>query len=140
MGVPLSPTMASRKLQLLAYAKRYMAMYGRSPSYGEMAAELGITRNHAKRLVIQLECDGDMLRRAGARRGISFPAAGDNVSEGDALLKLRELGYDVALHIVFKPGEPGTNFTLPLIAELDHIPDVDIELGGSPDDGSAHTG
>lgn len=139
MGVPLSPTMASRKLQLLAYAKRYMAMYGRSPSYGEMAAELGITRGHAKRLVCQLEQDGQVQRGgAGERRGITFTAPQDNLSEGDALLKLRELGYDVALHRVFKPAAPGTNFTLPLIAELDHIPD--IAIGGSPDDESAHTG
>lgn len=132
MGVPLSPGMASRKLQVLGFYKLYYARWGKAPSVGECAGDIGISSTRVKQLLRQLEADRMIIRQPGVRRGITFPEPADRISEGDALMRLRELGY--VLDVAF----PCPNSTLPKIPRLTHIPDV--EIGGLPDEGTAQPG
>lgn len=115
--------MASRKLQVLDFAKRYVTRWGRSPSYGEIAGELGIGRERVKQHVRRLVDEGLIVRETGTRRGISFPDLAGHISEADALQVLKDAGYGVLLQAAFPPC---TFPTLPPLPELEHIPDLEI--------------
>lgn len=86
----LLPEMGSRRLQVLAFIRDYLARWGQAPSQGEIANALQITRTTAHRALRSLAADG-LIRRTGQPRGILLPSA-----EHEALAVLRQLGWLVA--------------------------------------------
>jgi hypothetical protein len=71
-GVRLSPEMASFRALVLDFVRGYIARWGQSPSYGEIAAGTGSNPTRAKRAVRSLEKAGLLLRSPGTR-GLSLP-------------------------------------------------------------------
>lgn len=115
----LTPTMRSRKLQALDFIKRYFVEWGHSPSLDEIGAGLEVSKQRASELVQQL-CDEDQIQRvAGKRRGIVLVERGEQLSEADVLLRLKQLGWhvdpDARLFL-----RPLTENGLPGLPELDH--------------------
>lgn len=95
-GRRLTATMRSRKLQALDFIKRYFAMFGHSPSYDEIAAALGVSKQRAAELVARLSAEAQIERVAGKVRSIGLPGRGAELSEADVLLRLKELGWAIA--------------------------------------------
>lgn len=133
------PTMVSRKLQALAFIHRYIAEWVKSPSYGEIAAALDVSRERAKELVRQLKREGLIVRESGAHRGISLPP-GDEApgtapnaapSAAEAVRVLRAEGWvvDPRARALGPLSDPITNPPLPRLPDLDHIPALEV-LGG----------
>lgn len=118
----LTSTRASRKLAALRFIKRYWAEHGASPSYGEIAAALNVSVTRVHKLVRQLTSEGRIVRLAGAHRGIALPERVEQLSEGDALMLLRELGWKVDEDVLCPPV---TNRRLQPLPPLDHIPAID---------------
>lgn len=90
-GAParLVPEMSSRRLQVLAFVRDYIARMGGSPSYGEIAAGIGTNRTRVKEAVRSLAREGLLLRRPGAR-GLALPE-----NQAAAIATLRALGWVV---------------------------------------------
>lgn len=136
----LSPTMVSRKLQALRFIKEYFAEFGKSPSLGEIGNALGVSRQRAAELVQQLETDKDIVRKPGGR-GILLTEPALMLSRSDALLILQAAGWKVRVdgrHLGLPTdafGYPLTDCGLPLLPELDHIPDVSGENSDDRTDG-----
>jgi len=85
--------MRSRKLQALDFIKRYFAQWGHSPSLDEIGAELGVSKQRANELVGQLSLEQQIRRVSGKKRGIELVDPKEEISEADALLRLRQLGW-----------------------------------------------
>lgn len=123
----LSPVMGSRKLQALEFIEAYFRLRGVGPSLGEIGAGLGISSNHAHKLVKRLARDGRIVRARGVPRGIRPLSARE-----EALRLLAEDGYTV-FHgdkVILPPdeetpagGQGVTDEPLPLAFDLDHDPD-----------------
>jgi hypothetical protein len=111
----LKPAMASRKLLVLAFVRDYIARWEGSPSYGEIAAGVGISRSRAKQLVDSLVKQRKLLRRPGTR-GISLPSR-----DADAIRALRVQGWtvDEKAGIALAPG--CTNPILSARPVLDYV-------------------
>lgn len=107
----LRPEMASRKLLVLDFVRDYIARWHASPSYGEIAAGVGISATRAKQLVKALAREGQLLRKPGPR-GLSLPEDRD-----EALRLLEDLGY-----IALAPDCPNPTLQVPPV--LDYIPDA----------------
>lgn len=125
MGIelPLTATRSSRKQAVLEFIKRHYAERGASPSLNEIAAGLRTSKARVSAHVRQLALDGLITRVPGKHHGISLPDPAEHISQGDALRALRNMGWMIdidALHLD-KPAVP--NSSLPLIPDLDHIPD-----------------
>lgn len=118
--------MASRKLQVLGFIRRYITEHGESPSYDEIAAALATNKARVSAIVRVLTDERQLYRMPGARRGITLP--GDLES---AVRLLRAQGIRVDGD-VFGSGAPVTNPSLPRIPALAHIPD--FTLGGEHHD------
>ncbi|MCW2412022.1 MULTISPECIES: LexA family protein [unclassified Sphingobium] len=101
----LSPLMASRKLQALAFIEQYYAARGAGPSLSELAAALNCNRSRAQDAVRQLAREGRIRHAPGVPRGIRPISA-----EEEALRRLQAAGYIV------------TNAGLLPPAVLDHVP------------------
>jgi len=127
--LPLSPAMASRKAQALAFVTTYLADWQYGPSYAEIGAGLGVSRERARQLVRALVRDGKLLPPNGKRRGLRLPDTIDR-----AVMELRAAGWHVDGDIVAAPAvaPPSPNWPLMLIAELGQI----VETGDSDDDDS----
>lgn len=133
--------MVNRKALVLSFIKQYFADHGCSPSYGEIAAGLNTNRERVYHAVRQLTDDGDIVRVPGQRRSIALPDPSEQLSEVDALRQLRRIGWRIdlsAMNLLGPLALPVTNPTLPLIPELDHIPEV--ELGDIHDQRASRTG
>lgn len=105
----LVPEMASFKLLVLAFVRRYLADWGSSPSFGEIANGLEADRSRVRKAVRRLVAQGLLLRAAGPR-GLSLPTE----QEAAAQL-LRQHGWQVL------PGG-GANRPLPRSVVLDYDP------------------
>lgn len=105
----LSPEMVSTKLLALHFVRRYWRCYRASPSYGEIAAGLSVSRPHAFRLVRQLAAEGQLIV-AGGRRGICLPDR-----RARALAELRRAGWVADAQV--------TSGQLPRLPVLDYLPD-----------------
>ena len=68
----LSPEMVSRRLQVLAFVRDYLAKWRKSPSQGEIAAGLGVARTTVRRSLRSLWAEGLLLRTPG-ERGLTLP-------------------------------------------------------------------
>ena len=84
-GAParLTPAMVSRRLQVLDFVRRYIARWGGSPSYGEIAAACGISRNRAHKLVRALVHHG-LIGKVPGERGLRL-VPGDAAGNGGAM-------------------------------------------------------
>lgn len=113
----LAPDMASLRLQVLAFARVYIARWGEGPSYGEIAYATGSNRNSVKKMVRRLIAQGLLLRAPGAR-GLILPDRRD-----EALRLLRELGWSIdadGARLTPPRGQAVTNRTLQAIDVLDY--------------------
>lgn len=129
----LTPTMVSRKLIALDFIKRYFAEWGASPSLDEIAASLSVSKQRANELVRQLSTEAQIRHTKGKHRGIELVEPGAAMSQAEALLRLRELGWRV--HNDVKAVDPPlTNIELPNLPLLDHDPARDIGVGISDGD------
>lgn len=122
--------MASRKLQVLDFAKAYFVRWGRSPSYGEIANGLSVSRDTVKKHVATLTREGLIRRTAGDRRGMSFPGLEGRPSIEEAARVLALAGWkvntsDQAVSIA----QPLTFPPLPRVPELRHT--FASEFGGN---------
>lgn len=81
--------MASFRVLVLRFVRRYFTDYGLSPSQGEITRALDVSRSRVREAIRSLTDDGLLLRVPG-ERGLRLP------DERDAALRtLRELGYQV---------------------------------------------
>jgi SOS-response transcriptional repressor LexA len=116
------PTRPSRKQQALDYISEYILDNGRSPAMGEIADALGVSDTRAKALVKKLAFEKMIERAAGAQRAITVPG----LLERQLIDRMRQMG--VVVNEDFKHGDrvlPLPQGHLPLVAVLEHIPDVD---------------
>jgi hypothetical protein len=77
--------MSSRKLIALDFIKSYFARWGHSPTLGELAAHLDVSRKRAYDLVHQLAEEEMIQVTAGKTRGIRLVDRGEELSEADVL-------------------------------------------------------
>jgi hypothetical protein len=117
----LSPSMSSRRLQVLGFIRDYIAAQNESPSLGEIASGCGIDRSKAHRHVRSLIRQGHLMRRRGMR-GLMLPSAIE-----EAKRQLREAGYRIDEDF----GGDTKSRLLPL-PPLDYLP---RQQGGEGDDG-----
>ncbi len=68
----LSPGMACRRLQVLAFVRDYLGKWHKSPSQSEIAAGLGVARATVRRALRSLTAEGLLLRTPG-ERGLTLP-------------------------------------------------------------------
>ena len=109
------PDMASMRLLVLKFVREYIGKWGGSPSYGEIAAALDISRTRVKRSLNSLAGDGLLLRVKGPR-GLSLPD-----DEQAAIDQLRRLGWEIdARGHVIRLSQNGTKKTLLPPPELDY--------------------
>jgi SOS-response transcriptional repressor LexA len=124
------PAKTSRKQQALDYISEYILEHGRSPAMGEIALALGVSDTRAKALVKKLAFEKMIERAAGAQRAITVPG----LLERQLLERMRSMG--VVVNDDFKNGDrvlPLPQGHLPLVAILEHIPDVDAgDLHATP--------
>jgi SOS-response transcriptional repressor LexA len=127
--------MVSRKIAALDFIKRYFAEWGHSPSLAELGAALGVSKPRASELVEQLSVEKQILHTRGKRRGIALIDPAGEMSQADALLRLRALGWaiDNGGKAVAPPSL--TNPELSHLPLLDHDPARDTGVG--QDDGTS---
>jgi SOS-response transcriptional repressor LexA len=116
------PAKLSRKQQAYDFISAYILENGRSPAMGEIAESLGVSDTRAKALVKKLAFEKMILRAAGAQRAITVPG----LLERQLLERMRAMGVVVNDDFT-NPNRvlPLPQGHLPLVAILEHIPDVD---------------
>ncbi|MBM7407073.1 SOS-response transcriptional repressor LexA [Sphingomonas sp. JUb134] len=115
------PAQLSRKLQAYAFICDYILEMGFSPAMGEIAAALGVSDTRAKALVKILTVEKRVFRTPGAQRAIIVPG----LLEQHVLNKLRAGGAIVNEDwLNLKQPLPLPQGNLPLVAIIEHIPDV----------------
>ncbi len=112
----------SRKQQALDFISYYILEHGRSPAMREIAMALDVSDTRAKALVKKLATEKMIERAAGAQRAITVPG----LLERQLLDRMRDLGF-VVNDDVKNVGRalPLPQGHLPLVAIIEHIPDVD---------------
>lgn len=133
MNAPFRITrdMRSRKTAALDFIKAYWARWGRSPSQGEIAGHLGVSRQRARELVQALSTERQIEVVKGKKGGITLPDRSEMISVADALLRLQAEGY------IVMGEEEGTGASLAVLGDrplsypplsmppdLDYLPDV----------------
>lgn len=122
----LNPAMVSRKLQVVSFCKQYLARWGKSPSYGEIAAAMGIERDHAGKIVKRAIGEGLLHRATGTQRALTDPDASSarlSAAEAHALvLRLHANGYGVSATDMI--GTVSTSCPLPILPLLRQKPDI----------------
>jgi hypothetical protein len=108
VGGRLTPEMRSRKLQALDFIKRYFARWGRSPTLGELAAELSVSGKRAYDLVHSLADERMLEVTAGKTRGIRLIDRSEEMSEADVLLRLSAMGWTIGQgeRVILPPENP----------------------------------
>lgn len=91
----LTAGMRSRKLQALDFIRRYYAEWGSSPSYSEIGAHLGVSKQRVQELVEKLSTDQQIRQVAGKTRGIELVERGEELSEAEVLLLAKKRGFTV---------------------------------------------
>lgn len=89
-AIRLTPTMVSRKLQLLDFIRAFYATHGVGPTITEMANALNCVRSRVQEAVRKLEREQLVSRQPGKTRGIT-PISGHE----EAIRKLEAIGYIV---------------------------------------------
>lgn len=124
-ALKLSPEMASFRALVLTFIKGYIADWGQSPSYGEIAAGTRSNRTRVKRAVVSLERAGLLLRAKGTR-GLALP---DEIEQ--ARLTLQRAG------LLPSATSAVTNPTLLPEPALDYPAGRDPVTRGKRDDGAS---
>ena len=88
-GRRVTPSMVALRLLVLDFVHEYIARWRCAPSLGEIAAELAIERNHARKAIMSLAASGLVIRSNG-HRGIVLPD-----QRAMAIRTLRSLGWQV---------------------------------------------
>lgn len=128
----LSPEMASFRALVLAFVRSYIAQWGQSPSYGEIAAGTNSNRTRVKRALVSLERKG-LLLRAGGVRGLSLP---DDIDQ--ALKTLERAGLLPPSRAAMGQISPRvTKPTLLPAPALDYIAPVNDAIGEQQRDGNS---
>lgn len=111
-----------RRDEVLAFVMERLVRDRVSPTAGEIAAHFGFSEARAKQLVKQLIELRRLERTPGAKRGLRVV----DVAETRHLLQdvMRALGWVAAEPM--GPLEAFPNSQLPLVAVLDHIPEVEL--------------
>jgi hypothetical protein len=123
----LTPAMSSRKLHALDFINRYFAKWGYSPTLGELAAGIRVSRKRAHELVHQL-AEAQMIQHtAGQTRGIRLMDRSEEISEAEVLARLSSMGWTIGdgARIIPPPlaaALPLTEKGLPILPILDHVP------------------
>lgn len=130
MGVPLALTIegsqpAGRKAEAYAFISDCLVRNGVSPSIGEIAAALKVSRTRAKALVHQLANDRMIERAPGAQRAISIPGLFEQL----VIDRLRSDGWTVDRDVL--NAQPCTQGHLHMVAILEHTPSL---VAGDPHD------
>lgn len=89
-AIRLTPTMVSRKLQLLDFIRAFYAAHGVGPTITEMANALDCVRSRVQEAVRKLEREQLVNRQPGKTRGIT-PISGHE----EAIRQLQAIGYVV---------------------------------------------
>lgn len=110
----LTPEMVSFRGHVLAFVREYIAKWGHSPSYGEIAAALETGKTRVKRSVNSLVKDGLLLKTKGVR-GLKLPS-----SRESAIRTLQELGWKIEDGSCAPPRQAGTKTTLLPPPSLDY--------------------
>lgn len=124
MGVysEVLPARTSRKQQAYDYTCTYTLEHGRSPAMGDVAVALGVSDTRAKALVKKLAVEKMIFRAAGAQRAITVPG----LIERQLIERMRQMGIVVNEDFMGLDGVlPFPQGHLPLVAILEHIPDID---------------
>ena len=123
----LTITNSSRKLQVLGFVRSYFRQHGASPSFAEVAAGSGISKQRVGRYTAELQQEGVLVVTGRARRAIALIDRGDNLSDDELELTLRRRGWPDRRSVLPQLAdaftvEPGlTETELHLLDVLDHI-------------------
>lgn len=115
------PAVMSRKHQVLAYVKHHYVQTGESPTQGEIALALRLSKQRVQALVRALDREGLVKRTRGQRRGIMLAGGAHLISNNDALLQLQDAGWKVNLGRL-ELVAPLPISSLPSVPFLDHDP------------------
>lgn len=103
-----TPTMVSRKLQLLDFIRAFYASHGVGPTTTEMANALNCARSRVQEAVRRLEREQLINRQPGKTRGITPISAHD-----EAVRQLQAIGY------IVNPGRRELTAPAPPLLDLD---------------------
>ncbi|PZU13797.1 MAG: hypothetical protein DI606_04310 [Sphingobium sp.] len=107
-AIRLTPTMGSRKLQLLAFIRAFYSVHGVGPTITEMANALSCARSRIQDAVRKLEREQLINRVPFKPRGIT-PISGHE----EAIRKLQAIGY------IVNPVEMMLEGPMPPLLDLD---------------------
>ncbi|MBI0475386.1 hypothetical protein D9601_08485 [Sphingomonas sp. MA1305] len=112
----------SRRYEALAYIIERIVQTGTSPSYDEIADQLGILKTRTRELVDQLIDEGLVERPLGKQR--SFRVRDVSGSRNILVEVLNRLGWADAVPLGDLE-QPRTHERLPMLPPFEHLPDVD---------------
>lgn len=122
---PASPIGVGRKDQVLGFIRDYLLTRGSSPSMPQIATHFGFSRQRAKAIVDMLVADKLIHRAPGSQRAISVPG----LQREQLIAALRRHGVTVDDDFnAFDAVLPLPQGNLPLVAIIEHIPDVGDRL------------
>jgi hypothetical protein len=137
----ISPKNTSRKAQALEAIKQHFRETGQSPSLSEIGERMEprVSAQRVQELRDALIKDGKIICRPGTR-GIILPEPADMMTREDVLLLLMKHGFklDLATEFPSFPANdcfPLTYSGLPLLPELDDIPDIGVGESSDDNDG-----
>ncbi|MAM40670.1 MAG: hypothetical protein CL949_19695 [Erythrobacter sp.] len=107
-AIRLTPTMVSRKLQLLDFVRAFYSAHGVGPTITEMANALNCARSRIQDAVRKLEREQLINRQPGKTRGIT-PISGHE----EAIRQLQAIGY------IVNPGRMELLAPAPPLLDLD---------------------
>lgn len=126
----------SRKAEVLAYIVDRIVRSGVSPTLEEIRGHLNVSKTRAQELVRKLELEGRVVRRPGAQRALTVPEI--EAARRQMLEEMPAEGWTVGYGPrLYHPPDPCMHVHLPMLAELEHIPDVEwpgSSGGGNEDD------
>lgn len=126
----LTATASSRRLLILGFVRSYFRQHGASPSFAEIAAGCGVSKQRVGRYIAALERQGVLHVSGRLSRSIVLVDQAANLSDDELEFAARVRGWTVkrsampALGDAY-PVEPGlTEMELHLLSALDHTASV----------------
>jgi SOS-response transcriptional repressor LexA len=120
MGFQSAIAAVPRRYEALAYIIERIVQTGTSPSYDEIADQLGVRKTRARELVDQLVGEGLVERPLGKQR--SFRVRDVAGSRNILVEVLNRLGWTDAVPLG-NLAQPCTNERLPLLPPFTHLPE-----------------
>lgn len=122
MGVEVAVRAVPRRYEALAFVIARICASGTSPSFDEIAIELGISKSRARRLIDELVAEDLVERRPGQVR--SFRVRDVAASRSIVVQVLNRLGWIDAQPLAGLL-QPYTDEHLPMVPPFEHLPDVE---------------